>query len=82
MKRVTGIFTGKKLAMEEFKTKKGNLINYIYLLSGHDSVKMSILDNALCKELKAVPEMESLEVKAEVQEYKGELYLQALELIS
>ena len=81
MKRVTGIFTGKKLELEEFKNKEGKLKINLYILSGHDSLKITVNDNELWKELKAVPDMENIELKAEVQEYKGELYLQALELV-
>jgi ABC-type Fe3+-hydroxamate transport system substrate-binding protein len=82
MKKVTGIFEGEKIEMEEVKNKDGKLIINLYVLAGRESIKMSVRDNDLWQELKAVPNREPITVKAEVQEYKGELYLQAVALIS
>jgi ABC-type Fe3+-citrate transport system substrate-binding protein len=82
MKRVVGVFEGEKIDLEETKNKDGKLIINLYVLCGRESIRMSVRDNELWKELKAVPNRESVTLKAEVQEYKGELYLQALELIA
>lgn len=81
MKRVVGLFTGKKIGLEEFKNKDNKVVNYLHMLNGYESTKFSIRDEALLKELKSYPDMEEIQVKAEVQEYKSELYLQALEVI-
>jgi hypothetical protein len=82
MKKVTGIFEGEKIDMEEARNKEGKPITNLYMLVGREAMKMSVRDNQLWQELKAVPNREPITLKAEVQEYKGELYLQAVALIS
>jgi hypothetical protein len=47
MKRVTGIFEGEKLDLEKIPGKDNKLNVILYILSGHESIKMSVRDNNL-----------------------------------
>ena len=82
MKRVTGIFEGEKLDLEKITGKDNKLNVILYILSGHESIKMSVRDNNLSSALEAIPNREPIKLKAEVQTYKDELYLQALALLN
>lgn len=80
MKKVTGIFKGEKIDLVELKRDDKIKIN-LYVLSGFELLKMAVRDNALWQKLKAIPNRKELSVKAEVKEFKGELYLQVLEIV-
>lgn len=80
MKRVTGIFEGEKLDLVE--TQRDNKpVNYLYILQGHDSIKMRVRNNTLLNAIKAIPNRKPIKLKALVQTYKDEIYLQATSLI-
>lgn len=80
MRKVTGTFSGEKLALEETK-KDDKLVINLYLLCGFESVKFSIRDNELWQKVKKIPEREIVTVKAEAAAYKDGLYLQAKEIM-
>lgn len=82
MKRVTGIFEGEKIDLEKVPGKDNKTNVNLYVLSGHEAIKMSVKDNNLCSSLEAIPNRKPVKVKAEVQTYKDELYLQALALLN
>lgn len=81
MKRVTGIFEGEKIDLERVPGKDNKINVNLYVLSGHESIKMSVKDNSLCSAIEAIPNRKPIKVRAEVQTYKDELYLQALSLL-
>lgn len=80
MKRLTGIFEGEKIELSE-ELKNDKIRHYLYLLQGHDVIKININEGVLLDNLKAIPEREHIKLKILVQTFKDEIYLNALELL-
>jgi hypothetical protein len=83
MKNLRGIIIeGQKLGMEQIPGKNNKVITNLHVLNGYESVKLSVRDANIEVALRAIPDNKTIKVKAEVQTYKDELYLQVLSVVA
>ncbi|MCX7746582.1 MAG: hypothetical protein N2645_06810 [Clostridia bacterium] len=72
--------SGEKLGHEDV-TKDNKTSTTVHMLVGYESVKVTTRDAGLANKLKSLPNRKELRLKVEIQSYKDNLYLTALELV-
>jgi hypothetical protein len=83
MQRLSGIILeGEKIGLEKFTGKDNKQVVNLHLLTGFESIRLSVRDANLAKSLEGVADRKAVKVKAEVSTYKDQLYLQALAVLS
>ena len=78
MKKLVGIFEGEKISLEKYQSRDGKVQNSLYILCGHDSIKIGIRDKKLYESIDVIPPRTNLRIKAMVQTFKDEIYLRAI----
>lgn len=81
MKQIRATFTGTYLGKEVINGRENKTTTRMYVLQGMESIPMTVRDAKVINVIEGLAKGEEVEVKAEIQTYKDELYVQALEVV-